>query len=255
MSRRTALAGTTLGVMGYVLMAGGNPAVVRAAVMGILAFGAQAFGKEYLSWWGLVAAASLMVLLDPEIVFSVSFQLSLAATAGIVWGVKPIERVLKWVIRNWGERWGNMQAGILTLILTDLSTTLAATLSTLPITLIVFNRVSVISPLVNVMLLWIVPPIMALGGVMVGLGMLSLWATGVVSWLVWPLLEVFIAVVEGFARLPWASIEIRGFSWWWGLGWWLVLASWWMTKEPKARRNSSRQEGTGKLKMLQEQHY
>lgn len=38
----------------YTMIAGASPAVVRAAIIGILAFGAKALGREYAARWGLL---------------------------------------------------------------------------------------------------------------------------------------------------------------------------------------------------------
>jgi competence protein ComEC len=227
LGRKRALGVSLVGVVGYVILAGANPAVMRAGLMGGLVFAAQFWGREYLASWGLVITSGVMVLVAPWLITDVSFQLSVAATAGILWGEAPLRRGISKIqvprYKKSSPTWRKI-AGVL---VDDLSTTLAATLATLPITAITFGRLSLISPVVNVLVLWLVPPMMAFGGVMLLLGVVSGYLAGLVGWLAWPLLALFVGVVEIFSSLPWASVDLVGLNWWIGAGWWLLLIAWW----------------------------
>lgn len=230
-SRKQALLSAAILVIFYTILAGSSPAVVRAAMMGIIAFGAQALGREYLAKWGLIITSLLMLLASPSLLWDVSFQLSVAATAGILWGVMPIQRlwqkdVLKTQHRAEGvekekEKFPEIMLG------NDLAATIAAALATLPIIMIVFGRVSLVSPIVNMIVLWMVPPIMAMGGIILGAGLIWSGLGMVASWLLWPMLLTFVWVVETFARLPYASVELAGVPWVLGVGWWMLLVAWW----------------------------
>ncbi len=243
--RKQALIVSFLGILGYVLLAGGSPAVVRAGLMGSLVFGAMALGRMYVASYGLWLSGWLMVVVWPWMLRDVSFQLSMAATAGILYGYEPMRRLVLSLGRKiqGGEDKGRqiretedetnynsqklVSGGLWKLVEVDLATTLAATLATLPITLITFDRVSLVSPGVNMLILWLVPPLMALGAAAGILGMLAPYLGTVVAWLTWPLLQVFVKVIEVFALIPFASVELGGINWWLGAGWWLFLAGWW----------------------------
>jgi len=220
--RRAALAGAVAAIGGYVLLAGASPAVVRAGIMGGLTFMAQATGRAYTAGWSLIITAVLMLIISPWLINSVSFQLSVAATAGIIWGQPKIQRMLmgRKAIGREGGQWRKM-------VVADLATTLAATLSTLPISMVTFGQVSLISPLVNGLVLWLIPPMMVLGGVIALMGLVWLNLAQIVAWLTWPLMYGFVIIVEGLGGIPWALVTLAGVSWWLGLGWWLILAGWW----------------------------
>ncbi len=72
-----------LAVWGYGALAGLSPSVIRAAVMFTVYLAAYALGRQRSALPALGLAAAVMVALDPDVLGSVSFQLSFAAVAGI----------------------------------------------------------------------------------------------------------------------------------------------------------------------------
>jgi ComEC/Rec2-related protein len=237
--RKTASWGTMLGILGYVLLSGAGPSVMRAGIMGGLALTAQTWGRPYTAKWALIITALLMLILWPWLLTSVSFQLSVAATAGLVWGERKIRKVLKAIkvpslakakkgqSINLKKESNGTQNPLIEGVGKDLSTTTAATLATLPITAVTFGQISLIAPLVNVLVLWLVPPIMVLGGASAILSFIWAPLGQIAVWLAWPLLYTFVVLVEGFGQISWALLTVRGLSWWWGIGWWCLLAAWW----------------------------
>lgn len=245
LKRKPAIIASIMGIALYALLAGLSPAVMRAAVMGGLAYTAQAVGRDYAAKWILLVSAVLMLWVSPALLASVSFQLSVVATAGILWLEPIFDAVLKNILGlKFFSRYGvqtaktasseTIQAPGLThtlvqqlhmsvdILRSSLSTTVAATVAVLPITLIIFDRVSLIAPVVNVLVLWLVPPLMFLGAVMMGLGVVWLPLARIVSFLAWPLLELFIQVVTWWGALPGASLEVAGVHWVFGVGWYVL---------------------------------
>lgn len=87
--RRAAL--VALGLLpGYVLLVGADPPVVRAALMAVGVVVAAAAGRRTPGWVMLAYAAAGMLLVDPGLAFDPAFQLSLAATAGILVLAEPL---------------------------------------------------------------------------------------------------------------------------------------------------------------------
>lgn len=77
----------------YALMTGFSPSVVRASVMFSL-FTAGQMRKRKPSIWNILAfSAMIMLVLDPDVLFEVGFQLSYLAVAGIV-GLQPL--IVRW---------------------------------------------------------------------------------------------------------------------------------------------------------------
>ena len=75
----------TLGVIAlYTVLVGASASVVRAAIMGSLALMAQRLGRSAQGLGGLALAAWLMTLQNPLLLWDAGFQLSAAATLGLV---------------------------------------------------------------------------------------------------------------------------------------------------------------------------
>lgn len=180
--RKKAILFTALIILFYSLLAGFDPPIVRASIMALISFGAMLFGKQsagvlalFLTGWG-------MIMIRPESITDISFQLSFLSTFGII-TVKPlIDRIFKW-------------KG-LKLVRDDLTTTLSAQIATFPLMIAVFGSYSLITLPVNLLILWTIPPLMAIGVVA---SFVSL-ALPIVSYpfivLTLPFLAFFIGIVD-----------------------------------------------------------
>lgn len=74
----------------YVTLVGADPPVVRAALMAVGLTLADVLGRRTPGWIFLVYAAAGMLALDPRLATSLSFQLSFAATAGVLVLAPPL---------------------------------------------------------------------------------------------------------------------------------------------------------------------
>ena len=85
----------TLGAIGFfALVTRFEPSVLRASVMAAIAATATLLGREASSRRVLALAIALLVLIDPLLVHSVAFRLSVAASAGIIlWSPRLAERL------------------------------------------------------------------------------------------------------------------------------------------------------------------
>lgn len=96
MSRRKSLWLSILFIILFVMMAGAEASIVRAAIMGMILVVAEQSGRLFSIRNALVAAALAMILVNPKVlVFDLGFQLSFLAIIGIAY-LKPIlDRTLK----------------------------------------------------------------------------------------------------------------------------------------------------------------
>ncbi len=148
MKRKFAVASTGLIILFYALLAGFDPPIVRASIMAFLSYTALLLGKQQVSVWLLVLSGWFMVLFSPTLIEDISFQLSFAATFGIL-VIKPlIDRFF-----------------MFTIIRDDISTTVSAQITTFPLLLGTFGSFPLISFPVNFLILWTVPLIMGLAGI------------------------------------------------------------------------------------------
>ena len=206
--RRTAVMIGILAVFAYTVMAGAEAAIVRAAIMGSLAYFGQILGKKGDGIRMLVTAGLVMILYNPLLIWDVGFQLSMAATAGLILISPLIDKLV-------GKIW---------LVGKDVSETLAAQIAVWPILLITFSQLSAFGILVNSLILWLVPIIMVLGAVLAGLGLVWLPLGQLVGWVTYGPLRLMVSIIKWFGSFSWMSWQIEGVGWWWGWGYYFVLA-------------------------------
>ena len=89
--RRRATPFALAGIVLYTVLVGASAAVVRAAIMGCLYIIAAHYGRQTEALTSLVAAAVLMTAPNPHVLWDVGFQLSFAATLGLVLYTPSIE--------------------------------------------------------------------------------------------------------------------------------------------------------------------
>ena len=151
---------------------GSSPPIVRSAVMIVVVLGGRLVGRRRDQWQGLAFAALVVLAMNPFAVFDVGFQLSFSAFAGMLALVRPLERLL--------HRFPDS-------VRADLAVSVAATLGTAPVSMLVFGRTSLISPVANLL---VVPTLAAV----TGLGMAS-----VLLGFLW---SGFSVVLDTLASLP-----------------------------------------------------
>ena len=208
-SRKKALAFSFLGITAYALMAGAGPAVLRAAIMGGLTFTAQFLGKEKEAVRALILTASMMLFVDPLIVFDIGFQLSFGATGGILFVLPKFEKWAFFKTNFFGK---------------EVGLTLAAQIGVLPIILYHFGSISGIFLLVNGLVGPLIPFIMKLGGVAVGITLLSVFLGRFAFFPVWVLLTTMVKLINFFGVVSWGNLTIETFPLWGVVAYYLVLA-------------------------------
>ena len=87
LARKGAALMTLVPLAGYALISGFSPATQRAFVMVSVVMASLVMERENITLNALAAAAIVMLLLNPAVLFSISFQLSFAAVVFIVSGL------------------------------------------------------------------------------------------------------------------------------------------------------------------------
>lgn len=211
--RRAAFVLSLLTVLAFVVLTGAEASVIRAAVMGMLLVLALNLGRLYAVQNALVLTGAVMVAISPKILaFDIGFQLSFLATAGLIY--------LSPVFEKWLRRLPNFLG-----FRTNLSATLSAQIFTLPLLIFYFDRISLIAPLTNVLVLWAIPYTMFFGFFAGLFGIVYLPLGQILASLPWVLLQYMITVVEWFARLPLSATAAR-INLWWLLAYYLIMVLW-----------------------------
>ncbi len=156
-------------ILGYAVIAGASPSAMRAVIMqGILMLSVFTY-REYDPMTALFTALLCLVLQNPFAILSTSLVLSFTATFGILlmnqtllqtfWRFRPKTKVLAKPY-HW--------------LSSTISVSLSAMLFTMPVTLLIFGRASMLSLVSNVLTIWAVSISMIGGMLLLLLSLLSM---------------------------------------------------------------------------------
>ncbi len=182
-----------------------EPSVLRASAMAALGLCGRLVGLNMETWQLLSTAVIGLVLLDPTLAGNVGFQLSVAATSGVIMGARwPVPR--------------NRMARAL-------AVTLGAQAAVAPLLLLHFGLVPLLSPLANLVAAPVVAASTVIGAIgVVGseqLVIVGAWLAGIVLWLAniaagWPqigwlgLSTILIAIALSLALPRWRGALALG---------------------------------------------
>ena len=213
---RVALFFGIAGIVLFALLVGGGATVIRASIMAILVIIARLIGRDYDVTRALFMAAFFMILHNPKIlVFDISFQLSFLATLSLIYIAPYIEKKLGWVTTKIELRETLVQ-------------TLSAQVFVLPLLIYSIGEFSVVSVLVNALVVPLVPMTMLLGFITGIVGLVSQTITFVFMVPAYLLLKLQLVFVEFFNKLSFAAVYIPPIPWWFvlllyiGIGFWVA---------------------------------
>jgi len=193
--RRLRMRGRALGALAvigfFATVTRFEPSVLRASAMAALAVLAQASGRPASGLRLLALATTALVILDPFLVWSIGFRLSVGASLGILALAAPIGR------RCPGPRW----------LAEPLSVTAAAQIGVAPVAIPVFGGLPVAALPANLLVAPVVGPLM-MWGLVAGTiaGALGERAAGVLHVPTHLLISWVRLVARGTDALPSASI-------------------------------------------------
>jgi len=173
----------------YAILCGLQASIVRAALMSIAVYTGRLLGKPANVIWILLLTIVAMLIINFSYLTDIGFQLSVAATLGLV----------LWQPKN------------------ELQTTLVANAMVIPLIVHHFGQLSLYAIPANLLVAPVVAPITYL----TGLGLL----VGPVMWLAWPLLKYMNLVAQFFSILPYAKLAMPRISWWWVGLYYIVIAT------------------------------
>lgn len=194
-------------VAAYAILVGGDPAVVRAAIMGSLALVASRLGRRTYGLTTLAFSVWLMTLVNPMVLWDIGFQLSVAATTGLVVFSQDFEAILE---RGLQRVFAPSTARQVTQWLSEpLAVSLAAQVTTTPLILLYFGRFSIIGLVANLLIVPVQPYIMTVGWLAVLAGMAWTPIGQIVAWAVWIPLTYTLEIVRELGSLSWASFQVN----------------------------------------------
>ncbi len=189
-------------IVAYTILAGAEASVIRAAVMGGVVITARESGRPSGAAAALGIACWGLLMADPTMIGDIGLQLSLAATAGLLALGTHAETVVRRVTRDHAPAWFCESLGV----------SAAAQLATLPLILVHFGRLSLISPLANLLVGPVVPLAMAGAsvGALLGPSLVAPWQLVAAPILLaaWLPLALMTRGAALLAQLPFASVEL-----------------------------------------------
>jgi competence protein ComEC len=183
-------AGASVALWAFVALVGASGSVLRAAAMAQLALVGGATGRTASAGGLLLWGSAFLAAWQPDLLTDLGWQLSFLGTAGLCWLATPLA----------------VRLGRLPPLLRDgLAASLAAQLFVLPVLASTFGHVSLVGPLVNTLVLPLVPAIMLGGTAMVVAETFLPPLAPLMGALTWVPVTALIAVVQWAAALPWAA--------------------------------------------------
>jgi competence protein ComEC len=200
-----------LGVAIFGVLVGGGATVVRSCLMAVIALTADLARRDYSVLRALIFVGLIMLIENPKILLNdPSFQLSFLATLGLIFLARPIENKINFITERFGLR------GIV-------ASTFATLIFVSPYILYTMGQISIVGVVVNILVLPFVPVTMLfvfLAGV---IGMFSTFVATPFAWVSYFLLSYELLMVNNFAKLPFASLNVGKFSPWWVVGFYVII--------------------------------
>jgi competence protein ComEC len=198
----------------FVVLTGAEPSVMRAGVMASLTLVGVLMGRPRSTASILAGAVLFLLALDPWLVWAIGFQLSVAATAGMVVMATPLAQRLRFLPAPVA-----LAAG----------TTLAAQLGVTPLLLFHFHEVPGVTIAANLAAFPAVSPALLLGIAASVLGLFLMPLGRLVAFLALVPMRYLELIADKLAKAPVAYVTSRGGPWVLvgGLAT-FVLAAWWL---------------------------
>ncbi len=190
------------GIVAFGILVGGGATVVRSCIMAVIALSGSLFRKDYNAGKALFVAGALMLIQNPLILlYDPSFQLSFLATMGLILLSSPIENKLKFITERLGMR-------------SLIASTFATQIFVSPFILHMMGQLSLIGVIVNILVLPIIPLTMLFVALTGFAGFISNTLAYIPGYLSHFLLSYELMIVNLFAKVPFASINLPKFSFW-----------------------------------------
>ncbi len=176
----------------FSILSGFEPPVVRAWLMGSILVYAKYLGVKINTLLVLIFTGLVLLVIYPHYIISLSFWLSFSATLSLMLFDIPLFNTVSE-----------------SAFIDDLKSTLAAQILVWPLISYFFGQVSLISPIVNMLVLWTIPISTILGSAYVMLYVLHIrFLLNPLAQLSYFLLDYFVFLVEQFSTIKFGSVPV-----------------------------------------------
>lgn len=187
-------------VLAFVVMTGASPSVIRAGIFSLLILFGRTLGRKAYQTNVLLLTAVIMLALNPFILADdLGFQLSFLAFCGIIYLSPVLAKSIESSIIRFLPKY----------IKAPLVETLSAQIMVLPLISFAFGKISLIAPISNVLVLWVIPLAMLLSIIAGTVAIIVPYLGIYLAYIAWPTLYYIVMVAKTSAKLPWAMVEIN----------------------------------------------
>lgn len=215
-----------MAALGYAVVAGLRPSVVRAALVAIIFCGGFLIYRRASFLNSLSLAALILLAVNPSALFVAGFQLSFLAVVGIAAFAEPLSR---WMLQFGGEylhRLGAWDSPALRLrwtfnsaVVRAVSVSIGAIALVLPLSAYCFRNVTFLSPLFNIFMfpaIWLVL-VTGFGAALLPVAPM-LWASRLS-------VSVLLGLAETFSRMPGSVMYVPRPALWWVVCYYLLMVA------------------------------
>ncbi|MDD5591277.1 MAG: ComEC/Rec2 family competence protein [Dehalococcoidales bacterium] len=191
----------------YTLISGMNPPIIRAAIMASLFLTADILGRQRSAITAITFAAAIMVAIEPQILWTASFQMSFAAMSGLIL-VAPFFQALgrKAIRANIGE--DRPIATTASFVSDGFSISLGAIIGVGPLIAYYFGIVSFAAIPTTLLALPALPGAITGSAIAGVLGFFAFPVAQVIGWLAWLFISYLLLVIRAFAAIPLSSLDV-----------------------------------------------
>jgi len=191
LSRKKAFWLIIFGIIFFVVITGSPASIVRAGIMGTVALISQTIGRATKMHNTLVIVCVIMLLFNPKVlIWDAGFQLSFLATIGLIYLSPRLEKFTKWMPSIFQLR-------------ESFNSTMSAIIVTAPLIIFQFGRFSFLAPIANLLILPVIPLNMAVGFLVVVLGLIWLPLGQAIGYVSWVILTYVLWLTEILAKIEW----------------------------------------------------
>ena len=182
----------------YAILTGSNPPAIRATIMASCILLTFVLNRESLIYNSICLAALIILIYNPQYLFTASMQLSFIATIGIIYFYPRIY-----------NSFSKIKSKFCKYILSIFCVTLSVQIALIPILIFYFGKFSVISFIANILIVPIVGFIVALSFIFYIFTFISNYVATYFSILLSYVLNLILIVIHYFANLNFSVLETK----------------------------------------------
>lgn len=177
----------------YVLLTGANPPAVRAAIMVSCLLVALMLKREPLIYNALALSALIILIINPQSLFTASFQLSFLATIGIIY-----------LYPKFSKCFGKIKNKYISFVWDIFSVTLSAQIALVPLLVFYFGKISIVSFILNLMVVPVIPFIIGLFFAFYIFSFINYFVAGIISFVLTYMLKFILFLINYSAGLDYS---------------------------------------------------